>query len=123
MNTNWQKILSRAGSWLLLYLSLVLGYWQFNGGCRFFHFYGNDRIVPGIDVYKRQTDDSIDTYGLIVYLHAGGFTSGDKSDDAKMLQWLCSLGYVTAGINYNLAFSEENPNANIYTQDVYKRQG
>ncbi|WP_302558008.1 alpha/beta hydrolase [Holdemania filiformis] len=64
------------------------------------------------------TDDSKDTYGLIVYLHAGGFTSGDKSDDAKMLQWLCSLGYVTAGINYTLAFSEENPNANIYTQSM-----
>ena len=48
MNRNWQKILSRTGSWLLLYLSLVLGYWQFNGGCRFFHFYGNDRIVPGM---------------------------------------------------------------------------
>ena len=48
MNTNWQKILSRTGSWLLLYLSLVLGCWQFYGGCRFFHFYGNDRIVPGM---------------------------------------------------------------------------
>ena len=48
MNTNWQKILSRAGSWLLLYLSLMLGYWQFYGGCRFFHFYGDARIVPGM---------------------------------------------------------------------------
>lgn len=48
MNTSWQKILSRTGSWLLLYLSLVLGYWQFYGGCRFFHFYGDVRIVPGM---------------------------------------------------------------------------
>ncbi len=38
MNTNWQKILSRTGSWLLLYLSLMLGYWQFYGGCRFSTF-------------------------------------------------------------------------------------
>lgn len=62
-------------------------------------------------------DNTKKTYGLIVYLHAGGFTSGDKADDAKMLQWLCSLGYVTAGINYTL-FSEENPDANIYTQSL-----
>lgn len=48
MNRHWQKILSRTGSWLLLYLSLVLGYWQFYGGCRFFHFYGDVRIVPGM---------------------------------------------------------------------------
>lgn len=62
-------------------------------------------------------DNSRENYGLIVYLHAGGFTSGDKSDDAETLQWLCSKGYVTAGVNYTL-FSDENPNANIYTQSM-----
>ena len=62
-------------------------------------------------------DNTKGTYGLVVYLHAGGFTSGDKSDDAGMLQWLCSKGYVAAGINYTL-FSEEHPNANVYTQSV-----
>ena len=42
------------------------------------------------------------TYGLVVYLHAGGFATGDKADDTAMLQWLCSKGYVAAGINYTL---------------------
>lgn len=60
-------------------------------------------------------DASRDHYGLVVYLHPGGFTSGDKSGDAEMLQWLCSKGYVAAGINYTL-FSEENPEANVLTQ-------
>ena len=58
-----------------------------------------------------------ETYGLVVYLHAGGFTSGDKSDDTEMLKWLCAKGYVAAGVNYTL-FSEEHPNANVYTQSV-----
>lgn len=62
-------------------------------------------------------DDSRDSYGLAVYLHAGGFTSGDKSDDAAMLEWLCSKGYVAAGINYTL-FSEEHPDANVYSQSM-----
>ena len=48
------------------------------------------------------SDNSRENYGLVVYLHAGGFTSGDKSDDAEMLKWLCSKGYVAAGINYTL---------------------
>lgn len=48
------------------------------------------------------SDNSKSHYGLVVYLHAGGFTSGDKSDDRQMLEWLCSKGYVTAGINYTL---------------------
>ena len=62
-------------------------------------------------------DNSGDRYGLIVYLHAGGFTGGDKSGDAEILKWFCSKGYVTAGINYTL-FSEKNPDANVYTQSV-----
>ena len=59
-------------------------------------------------------DSSKDSYGLIVYLHAGGFTTGDKSGDAETLEYFCSLGYVPAGINYTLA-SEEN-HASVYTQ-------
>ena len=47
-------------------------------------------------------DSSKDSYGLVVYLHAGGFTSGDKTDDKDTLAWLCSKGYVAAGINYTL---------------------
>lgn len=43
-----------------------------------------------------------ENYGLVIYLHAGGFTSGDKSDDSNMLAWLCEKGYVAAGINYTL---------------------
>ena len=50
-------------------------------------------------------DDSRENYGLIVYLHAGGFTGGDKSGDVGILEWLCSKGYVTAGINYTLFLS------------------
>lgn len=62
-------------------------------------------------------DNSKETYGLVVYLHAGGFTSGDKSDDKEMLQWLCSKGYVAAGINYTLR-DDEHPEANVYSQSV-----
>lgn len=38
----------------------------------------------------------LESYGLVVYLHPGGFTSGDKNADTKMLQWLCEKGYVAA---------------------------
>lgn len=58
-----------------------------------------------------------EAYGLVVYLHAGGFTSGDKAGDADMLKWLCAKGYVAAGINYTL-FSSQHPEANIYTQSA-----
>lgn len=59
-------------------------------------------------------DHTKKNYGLVVYLHAGGFTTGDKSDDANMLKWLTSKGYVAAGINYTLR-DENNPEASVYT--------
>ena len=55
-----------------------------------------------------------ENYGLVVYLHAGGFTSGDKSDDQQMLSWLCNKGYVACGINYTLR-TEDNQ-ASVRTQ-------
>ena len=51
-----------------------------------------------------------ENYGLVIYLHAGGFTTGDKADDEQMLSWLCSKGYVAAGINYTLSTGENKAN-------------
>ncbi len=60
-------------------------------------------------------DNARKRYGLVVYLHAGGFTAGDKSGDAEMLSWLCSKGYVAAGINYTLR-DDAHPEASVLTQ-------
>ncbi|CQR55029.1 alpha/beta hydrolase [Paenibacillus riograndensis] len=62
-------------------------------------------------------DHTKEAYGLVVYLHAGGFTTGDKSDDASMLKWLASKGYVAAGINYTLR-DEVHPEASVYSQSM-----
>lgn len=61
-------------------------------------------------------DGGKETYGLVVYLHAGGFTSGDKSGDAEMLAWLCSKGYVAAGINYTLRTDDNDKS--VYSQSM-----
>lgn len=60
-------------------------------------------------------DNSKESYGLVVYLHAGGFTSGDKTGDREILQWLCSKGYVAAGINYTL-HDDAHPEASVLSQ-------
>lgn len=63
-------------------------------------------------------DDTKENYGLVVYLHAGGFTSGDKSDDASMLQWLCSKGYVACGINYTLRNETNNASVLLESNEI-----
>ena len=74
-----------------------------------------DKESNKFDLYV-PNDNSKENYGLVVYLHAGGFTTGDKSDDKQILQWLCSKGYVTAGINYTLRTNENN--ASVYSQSM-----
>lgn len=65
------------------------------------------------DLYLPKNDTK-ENYGLVVYLHAGGFTMGDKADDEGMLSWLTSKGYVACGINYTLR--NESNNANVLQQ-------
>jgi len=62
------------------------------------------------------TDKSRESYGLVVYLHAGGFSSGDKKDDVEILKWLSAKGYVAAGVNYTL--STERRYASVYDQSL-----
>lgn len=90
--------------------------WSKEIGMAYTDFAYGEGAANKFDLYV-PADQTQETYGLIVYLHAGGFSGGDKSDDAAMLEWLCSLGYVAAGINYTLN-SDENPNANVYTMSL-----
>lgn len=69
------------------------------------------------DLYLPSVKQPKKSYGLVVYLHAGGFVGGDKSEDALILKSFCRRGYVAAGINYTLT-SKENPKSNVYTQSL-----
>ncbi len=77
--------------------------------------YGNGEYNK-FDLYL-PADSTKQLYGLVVYLHPGGFATGDKSEDSEMLKWLCSKGYVAAGINYTLR-NEKNPESNVYSQSL-----
>lgn len=95
-------------------------HWDSSVGTVYTDLSYGDGAANRFDLYV-PADSSRERYGLVIYLHPGGFTGGDKSGDAQMLQWLCAKGYVAAGINYTL-FSEENPQANVYTQSVEIRE-
>ena len=79
------------------------------------NFAYGDGEANKFDLYLPK-DNSKSHYGLVVYLHPGGFTSGDKSGDREMLAWLCSKGYVAAGINYTLR--TENNTASVLSQSL-----
>jgi len=74
--------------------------------------YGKN-IGNEFDLYL-PADNTRDSYGLVIYLHAGSFTNGDKKDDVEILKWLCSKGYVAAGVNYTL--TDRVNGAGIFSQ-------
>lgn len=74
-----------------------------------------EKELNTFDIYV-SNDNSQESYGLVVYLHVGGFTSGDKSGDKDMLEWLCSLDYVSVGINYTLR-TDDNEES-VYSQSL-----
>ena len=78
-----------------------------------------DKESNKFDLYLPK-DNSKENYGLVVYLHSGGFTSGDKIDDKNTLAWLCSKGYVACGINYTLR--TDTNNSSVYTQSMEIKQ-
>lgn len=71
-----------------------------------------DGELNKFDLYV-PADNSKETYGLVVYIHAGGFRGGDKKEDASMCHLFVSKGYVAAAINYTL-HTDEKP-CSVYT--------
>lgn len=59
--------------------------WEETVGVAYTDLPYGDGAANKFDLYV-PADSSQESYGLMVYLHAGGFTLGDKSDDAKMLE-------------------------------------
>lgn len=80
-----------------------------------------DAPANKLDLYV-PADKSRESYGLAIYLHAGGFTGGDKSDDADILKSFVLNGYVAAGVNYTLR-SAENPTASITSMTEEVKRG
>lgn len=54
------------------------------------------------------------SYGLVVYIHGGGFTGGDKRDDAEILRGFAARGFVAAGVNYTL-HTASSPESSVYS--------
>ncbi|SDD54443.1 Acetyl esterase/lipase [Paenibacillus sp. CF095] len=82
--------------------------------------YGDEESQK-FDLYL-PADSSKNAYGLVVYIHGGGFTGGDKEGDAPVLKWATSKGYVAAGINYTVN-SKDDPNSTVYNMSTEIKRG
>ena len=78
--------------------------------------YGEDPLQT-YDLYL-PADNSKENYSLVLFVHGGGFKSGDKSsmEAVRCGEYLASRGYVVASVNYRL-FTE---NSKVYVMDMYE---
>ena len=54
------------------------------------------------DLYLPQPADSVRNYSLILYIHGGSFTGGDKREGRHICPYYASKGLVAASVNYTL---------------------
>lgn len=59
-----------------------------------------------LDIY---TPDVKGRYPIVVQIHGGGWTLGDKDDNIGYCEFLASKGYVSVAINYTLAPKAPHP--------------
>lgn len=77
----------------------------------------NEAEQTGYDLYIPAGADKAEDQTLIVYLHGGGFTSGDKADGEMLCKYFTAKGYICASLNYTLMDGQHESNYNkMYAQ-------
>lgn len=71
--------------------------------------YGSNRDKKQVlDIFVPETQE--ESLPVIVQIHGGGWTLGDKKDNHGYCRYLASKGYVTIAMNYTLAPKARHPN-------------
>jgi acetyl esterase/lipase len=55
---------------------------------------------------------------LILFIHGGSFTSGDKEEEDMWCKYFASKGFITATVNYSLLGRDENANINMMNEQM-----
>jgi acetyl esterase/lipase len=61
----------------------------------------NNPVDLKLDLYQ-PVGDSVNQRPVVIWIHGGGFTAGDKSSGATEASFFARRGYVSASINYRL---------------------
>jgi arylformamidase len=80
--------------------------------------YGEDPDRQALDLYLQRAPEGT-SRPVLVYLHGGGWTEGDKRSPRKG-EFFARAGYVYAAVNYRLSPKVEHP---VHVQDVARALG
>lgn len=77
-----------------------------------------DRKMNTYDFYIPAGLSQGHSCSLIVFIHGGGFTAGDKTDDAAWFKYFASKGLLCASINYTFLSEENNGGLPLMFQEI-----
>ncbi|MCM1561802.1 MAG: alpha/beta hydrolase [Butyrivibrio sp.] len=77
-----------------------------------------DRDETGYDLYIPSGLDKEQNQSLILFIHGGGFTGGDKADEDIWCKFFASKGYITASVNYTLKDGRHDSNINLMDEEI-----
>ena len=66
-----------------------------------------------MDIYLPEKSSDRSSYGALMFIHGGSWTSGDKSSEAYLCKKYQEKGYVTASINYHYIDNENTISTNM----------
>lgn len=72
----------------------------------------------GYDLYMPQKYNDKRNYSLVLFIHGGSFTSGDKKEGAPWCRYYASKGRVAASVNYTLHSAQTPSSINIMNYDI-----
>lgn len=81
----------------------------------------NENEQTGYDLYVPANVNTEKNYSLILYIHGGGFTSGDKADGEYLCKYYASKGYVCASVNYTLEDGVHTSNLNLMYDQIHEQ--
>ncbi len=93
---------------------IVLGAVLRIAGCRVYNDVRySDAEACEMDIYLPRGVDTDKTPGVILFIHGGSWSGGDKSDEMLRCRLLAGFGYITASINYTLWTEETKHEYNV----------
>ncbi len=91
--------------------------WNDNVGTIYQNIDCNSNEQTGYDLYIPKNIDKNKDQSLIVYIHGGGFTQGDKADGEMLCKYFTQKGYICASVNYSLIGENRKSDYNkMYSQ-------
>lgn len=95
--------------------------WNDTVGTVYYDIDVNEADLTGYDLYVPAKVDTNKNYSLILYIHGGGFTGGDKADGESVCKYYTAQGYVCASVNYTVADGKHTSDLNLMYEQLHQQ--